>query len=451
MNEEKVKWLGHAKEILDNVGPGMCMAKWMQVSLHLHNGHTHSCHHPNTHKIPLEEIQADPSALHNTSFKKEQRKIMMTGGRPPECNYCWNIEDNSPKDVYSDRILKSIESWAGLTYAPKVFEKGFTKSIDPSYLEVSFSSACNFKCSYCSPQTSSKWMEEIKEHGGYPTSSNYNNLDQVALQQKIPLLEREDNPYVDAFWKWWPTLYPELHTFRITGGEPLMSKHTFKVLDYIIDNPNPNLELSVNSNCGVEEKLFDKFLDKVKYILENKLVKKFTLYTSCEAYGSKAEYIRYGLDYQKWFQNCIRYLENIPTGNFFIMSAYNALSVTSYEKFLEDVLSIKTKYQTKNRAVKLDISYVNYPTWMNVNILPIEYKDYIDNQIKFMEINQYSFELWEIDKLKRILYLFNINQNTTNQKDFYLFFNEHDQRRKTNFLDTFPEMEKFYFQCQSIG
>ena len=143
MNEEKIKWLSKAKEILDEVGPGMCMAKWMQVSLHLHNGHTHSCHHPNTHKIPLEEIKADPSALHNTSYKKEQRKIMMTGGRPSECQYCWNIEDNSPKDVYSDRILKSVESWAGMDHATEVFRKGFKENINPSYLEVSFSNACN--------------------------------------------------------------------------------------------------------------------------------------------------------------------------------------------------------------------------------------------------------------------------------------------------------------------
>ena len=33
-------------------------------------------------------------------------------------------------------------------------------------------------------------------------------------------------------------------------GEPLLSKDTFKVLDYIIENPkiNPMLEMSVNSN-----------------------------------------------------------------------------------------------------------------------------------------------------------------------------------------------------------
>ena len=45
------------KNTLDNVGKGMCLAKWTQVTMHLHNGTTHSCHHPTTHKVPLEELK----------------------------------------------------------------------------------------------------------------------------------------------------------------------------------------------------------------------------------------------------------------------------------------------------------------------------------------------------------------------------------------------------------
>ena len=26
------------------------------------------------------------------------------------------------------------------------------------------------------------------------------------------------------FWRWWPDLYRDLHTFRITGGEPMLQK-----------------------------------------------------------------------------------------------------------------------------------------------------------------------------------------------------------------------------------
>jgi len=455
MNEKTI-WLKEAKTVLDRTGPGMCLAKWLQVTLHLQNGHTHSCHHPNTHKIPLEEIQADPSALHNTSFKKEQRKLMMTGQRPDECHYCWNIEDNVPAgaDVFSDRIYKSTEDWAGEKHYFDVMIKGWEQNINPTYLEVSFSHACNFKCAYCSPHISSKWMEEIEQHGEYPTSFKYNSLEHTKYQNKMPIPLKEDNPYVEAFWKWWPSVYPNLHTFRITGGEPLMSKDTFKVLDYIIENPNPKLELAINSNCVLPDKLFDKFLEKIKVIQENNLVKKFTLFTSAEAYGNKAEYIRNGMNYETWLSNCHKFLETIPNAHFSIMSTYNALSITSYTEFLKDVLILKLKHYNTSRGITLDIPYLDNPKWMSVRILPTEYVPMLLKQVQFMKDNNCEgkgFQSWEIEKLDRIQYLMKEDPEQNWLKDFWIFFDEHDRRRNTSFLDTFPELAKFYNDCKKLS
>ena len=452
---DKIIWLRQAKKVLDRTGPGMCLAKWLQVTLHLQNGHTHSCHHPNTHKIPLEEIQEDPSALHNTKFKKEQRKMMMTGSRPEECHFCWNVEDNAPADadVFSDRIYKSTDDWAGKDKYFEVMYSGFEQNIKPTYLEVSFSHACNFKCSYCSPHISSKWMEEIEKHGGYPTTLSYNNLQHTEYQDKMPIPVKEYNPYVEAFWKWWPDIYKTLHTFRITGGEPLMSKDTFKVLDYIIENPNPNLELAINSNCVLPDKLFDKFIEKIKIIQDNKCVKKFTLFTSAEAYGKKAEYIRHGMDYDVWLSNCYKFLAEVPSANFSIMSTYNALSITSYMEFLKDVLIMKLKYHNTDRSISLDIPYLDNPKWMSVRILPVEYISQLLKQVEFMRANHCDgkgFQDWEIAKLERIQYLIKEDPEQVWLKDFGLFFDEHDARRQTNFLETFPELTNLYNYCKSI-
>ena len=59
---------------LNKIGPGMCLAKWTQVTLQLQTGHNHSCHHPRTHKISEKEIKRNPSALHNTQYKKLRRR-----------------------------------------------------------------------------------------------------------------------------------------------------------------------------------------------------------------------------------------------------------------------------------------------------------------------------------------------------------------------------------------
>jgi hypothetical protein len=44
------------------------------------------------------------------------------------------------------------------------------------------------------------------------------------------------------------------------------------------------------------------------------------------------------------------------------------------------------------------------------------------------------------------------DQNKINegQRDFYNWFNELDTRRGTDFVTTFPEMEKFFKKCSKL-
>ena len=86
INEFENPFYVKVKDSLDSVGKGMCLAKWTQVTLQLQSGHNHSCHHPQTHKISEQEIKRNPSALHNTRYKKLRRKEMLEGERPSECD-----------------------------------------------------------------------------------------------------------------------------------------------------------------------------------------------------------------------------------------------------------------------------------------------------------------------------------------------------------------------------
>jgi hypothetical protein len=309
-------------------------------------------------------------------------------------------------------------------------------------------------------------MEEIEKFGPYPTSGKFNSLD--PNQMLIP--HKDENPYVDAFWKWWPTAYRELEHFRITGGEPLLNKNTFKILDYIIENPNPNLDFSINSNMCPPSDILDKFIEKIKIIvLENK-VKRFYIFTSAEAYGAQAEYIRDGMDYNLWISNIEKMLTEIPGLSFIIMSTYNALSVPSYSRFLEDVIMLKRKYfrpQFKFTSVLLDIPYLRYPPHQSIFVLTEEFAQTMHDHVTFMYAYLGSKELegsanrgfhpHEAERMKRIYEMFlnhpkgnNEADNNIRRKDFAIFVDEHDRRRGTNFLKTFPEMEKFYTLCKSL-
>lgn len=447
------------RDELNTISPSFCVAKWKQVTLHLQTGHNHSCHHPAPHKIPLDELTANPSALHNTKFKKLQRKMMLNGERPAECDYCWRVEDNS--NSLSDRIFKSADKWAA-PHIKDIASKPWDDDVVPSYVEVSFGNVCNFKCSYCAPNVSSRWMEEIEKFGPYPTSGKFNNLEWLKQTDQMPIPHKEDNPYVDAFWKWWPTAYRELEHFRITGGEPLLNKNTFKILDYIIENPNPNLDFSINANMCPPDDILDKFIEKIK-LIQGK-VKRFKIFTSAEAHGAQAEYIRNGMDYTQWINNIERVLTEVPSVGFTIMSTYNALSVTSYTKFLQDVLRLKTQYykpEYKQTAVLLDIPYLRWPPHQSIFILTTDFattiKEHVDFVQSYAEVTvtetYRGFDRLEVERMKRIYEIFqshNEPDTVKNQKDFIVFVDEHDRRRGTNFLDTFPEMVKFYNYCRQL-
>ena len=449
------------KEKLDKVGCGFCLAKWTQVTLHLHIGHNHSCHHPQTHRISEQEIKRNPSALHNTNHKKLLRKEMKEGKRPTECGYCWNVEDNT--NEYSDRVFKSSDTWSWPQFE-EIKDLDWRANFNPRYVEVAFSNTCNFKCSYCAPAFSTQWMEEIEKFGGYPTTTDFNSLKHFT--DRIPFKHSEHNPYVEAFWEWWPELYRDLHTFRITGGEPLLAKDTWKVLDYIIeqDSPNTNLNLAINTNLGVPDNLIERFIEKLKIIEERNLVKTLTIYTSCDTHGKQAEYIRNGLNYEKFIDNINKLMTNCKKTTISIMCTYNALSVPNFGLSIEEVINLKKKYHSTERythhCVFLDISYLRHPLHQTVKVLPQYWSRYIKQQIELMESHSdlgdpavtQGFSDMEIIKLKRIYEWFvtknesvdTIQNYKLHINDFYKFMIEHDIRRNTNFTETFPEFESYF-------
>ena len=450
---------------LNKVGNGMCLAKWSQVTLHLQTGHNHSCHHPRTHKISKTEIKRNPSALHNTKYKKMRRREMLTGKRPKECDYCWAVEDNS--DRFSDRIFKSAESWSA-PHFDEIVNADWREDFNPRYVEVAFSNTCNFKCSYCAPAFSSTWMEEIQKHGAYPTTDRFNDLKYNKFEDKMPIPNREHNPYVEAFWKWWSDLYHDLHTFRITGGEPLLSKDTWKVLDYVLEQkePNKNLNLAINSNLGVPDELIDRMIEKLKRIEDEDRVRELVIFTSVDTWGEQAEYIRNGLEFNRFWDNMNKVLSSLDRVVLTIMSTYNALSVPNYTKLIDGVFDLKRIYASQDRywnsAVFLDSSYLRYPLHQTAQVLPREWDIEILRQAQLTDFysvpksdkDYFGYSDIEIQKIKRI---YDWATSTDEEKilkqryDFGKFFKEHDKRRGTNFKKVFPELEEFYNDCLGIN
>jgi organic radical activating enzyme len=388
---------------LNAVSESLCLAKWQQVSLHLTTGHTNSCYHPPLHKIPVAGLKDNPAALHNTPIKIAARKDMLKGIKPSECSYCWNIEKDGN---LSDRSYRSAEPWAAEHFDTIV--AGEVQNVTPSYVEVNFNSNCNLSCSYCSPQFSTAWAKEIKEHGSYPTTVPHNAPEHFTGERK-PILHREANPYVDAFWQWWPDLYPELKHFRMTGGEPLMDKNTYKVFDYVLANPKPDLHLNVTSNFSVEPKLFEKYIGYTKRLCSGNNIEHFMQYVSIDTAGAQAEYIRHGLDYDLLISNVYRFLEEVPERNSvtFIITM-NMLSIPNIEHLLREILVLRKKFSTTYQRVWFDTPLLRQPAWQSIEMAPKSLqsklkrvKMYMNNNLEHSTDPFHGFKDYEIQRIQR--------------------------------------------------
>ena len=434
------------KAKLDKVSPSFCLAKWMHVTLHLHNGQTHSCYHCTPHEIPKEQLKSDPSVLHNTPFKAEKRKEMLEGKRPKECDFCWSIEDLGG---ISDRMNMSSSDWTKSGFET-IDKENPNQKIAPTYVEVSFSNTCNFKCSYCSPSASSRWYKEIAEEGAYPVRDK-------AFEYLPKQYVEEENPYVEAWWKWLPEIYSGLKYLRLTGGEPLLSENTFKLMDYIIANKNQNLDFAVNSNLGVPSKVVERFVHKTKEVLRQNMLRKFTVYTSLDTWGKQAEYIRNGLDLDLFRKNVDYYLSECPTAHLSFMITFQSLSLPNFSQFLEYILDLKKRYNTNgNNRIEYSIDKLVKPTHQSILTLPPEMNYLMDNIQAFMKNrvgnSPYDLDPKQLDRFETVYEWMKQNQNHAevhlDRADFFKFFSRHDQLRKTDFLDVFPEFFDFWNNCK---
>lgn len=468
---ERLDRIRKIDKMLDQeVSPTFCLAKWHHTTIYLHRGQTHSCYHPKPHDIPVQELKYDPSVLHNTPQKIDERIQMFNGEQPSGCQYCWNVENmdegNAEGELehVSDRHQRNSSIYTEdrlneILYNPPDYK------INPEYVEIAFSNECNFKCGYCHPMHSSLYRQEIQEHGPYDMVKNHrNDIDWFDIYE-------EDSPYVEAWWKWWPELSETLNILRVTGGEPILHKTTWRLFEELKANPKPNLEININTNLGYTSRRVEKLAQTVKELQDNNCIKQFKMFSSMDTWGKRAEYLRTGLDIELWEKNQDIYVRGVQS-HITHMVTFNILSVTSFKDYLKKVLEWRKMYEDiipNNlgsdelvRKIRFDTPYLKEPLQYDMHILPKEeFLHYFDDILDFIKQNiveedRTMFSELEYERFRRVRDYFATVQYdadtvNTGRIDFYKWFSEYDRRRGTNFLETFPEMENFWNLCKELA
>lgn len=425
-------------DIPNNIKHSFCAAKWLMVTMHFGMGENHSCYHPPIHRWNKDEVEKDPSALHNTSHKIEQRRQMMNGARPSECYYCFNMEDINPNAV-SDRKRFTNETWA-IERRQEILNNPFDRPINPAYMEVSFANTCNFACSYCSPGQSSRWEQEIRRLGSYPVDDH--TVHQDKMHDMIP---EDNNIYIDAFWKWLPDAYKDLRYLRITGGEPLATKNFMKLLDYVANNDNPDLTLVVNTNLCVPKMNLDLFFEKATALQKANTIKGLEVYTSIDTWGIQAEYIRDGLNVETW-ENTVRKVAttfNVPIR---VMVTFGLMSVFNFKHFIQKVIDMRND----GIDIMFNCARLVDPKQFDLRILPDYCDQYFEDTNNFMKRYDNTMPNVERETWQMVYDFWKSRKETMTEEErnyrtdqFSKFVNEYDKRRDKNFHETFPELAQW--------
>ena len=441
--------LEYKKQILDTKSASFCAAKWYNATIWLGSGMTTSCHHPLPHKIDLEEIKTNPSSIHNTREKKEQRRQMQSGERPAGCEYCWKIEDMG-RDSISDRVYKSK------IYSNKDLDHAFglepVKNVNLKTLEIAFDRTCNFGCSYCNPAFSSTWANDVKQKGAYTdmTTDGRNHFTH-SHESAEPYKKDETNPYVEAFYQWWETdLHKSLDELRITGGEPMMSPNLWRLLDWIEtqgDRMNPNMRIAINSNLGAKQSIINRFKTKLKGF------KNFHLYTSNEATFNQAEYIRDGMVYSDWFSNVLHMMVDRVPSEIHNMCTINALCLESLPEFLERVVWFKNAAKVYGSSMNFTLNILRFPSFQSPLVLPDDLRNKFKGDLeRFLTNNEKWLEGMEINHTQRLIDYLDVVKTPHAgaatqdklQRDFKAFYSQYDKRRGKDLEKTFPIIGEWY-------
>ena len=438
--------LEYRRRVIDIKSASFCGAKWYNATIWLGSGMTTSCHHPPAHKVSVEDVLANPKALHNTPQKKQDRTKMQNGERPAGCEYCWKIEDMGV-DAVSDRVYKTvIYSDEDLSTA---FDLAPQEDVNLQTLEIAFDRTCQFACSYCNPAFSTAWVRDIKRNGAYENlvSDGRNHFTHTHDSAQLYGLN-ETNPYIEAFFRWWDSdLHRTLKELRITGGEPLMSGHTKRLLEWFKNNRGASqTRLAINSNLGFDQSVLEDLLANTEGI-------ELDLYTSNESMMAHAEYIRDGLEWQQWVDNMWYLMRTQKLRGLHVMCTVNALCLESLPEFLTMLMEWKSMYGKNYPNFTLNI--LRFPSFQSPLVLPDDLRTKHKKRLEAW-LNRFANHCMlhehERNHVQRLIDYLDIVKTPHSDafdmpklhNDFKQFYQQYDQRRGKNFNQTFGDLANWY-------
>lgn len=446
-----------------------CELKWTYPIFNLSRGEFRSCCRTPSNRISQEELDAHGiDAFLNSPKQLRDRHELVQGIRTEDCSACWRVEESGATSFRQGqrkvwRMLKdagqlSHEEMNSQYTDDRLRQRlaRITSATDPALLshrptmlEISLGNTCDMKCMYCNHHYSSQWgAEEIK-------------LGRITQEQYDREFPKAPNGFGDRFWEWFENIGAgSLERIGIIGGEPLimpefydMAERLHGVLKDAGRDTKPTLWIVTNMNTPLN--YLTRFMEWFPRLTD---VMDVEILVSMESVGRRAEYIRNGVNWERFTSNIDRILERRDVAfDFGFIPTINILSITSlldFIKFTEDL------HHRHGKPVAVKQNVVSYPQVHSPFILTPDFADHLDDVVSYMtpRIPQQPLVKDRMGRWDSFVEFItpvangirNNNQDRTEmRRRFADWVDDFDRRRNLDFKQVFPEYAAFYDLCRS--
>ena len=325
-----------------------CKKLWNHLHINV-NGDVLPCCTSN-HNYSLGNItQNDINDIYQSPYANKIRESMMAGNKPIACKSCYKLESAGFK---SPRVAMTSDELSELN------KDGTVDDVIINTIDIRLSNLCNLKCRMCTGNYSSKIAKEEYDEFG----AEYKTLKFNDIKNPNQILE----------------LLPQVEEIYFAGGEPLLMRSHYQIMDELINLKKTDIRIGYNTNFTVIEYKNTPIADYWSQFSN------IHVGASLDAMEEHIEYIRHGTMWKDIVYNYDRIINDDTldidfsiTANINIFNAFNLIHSQQY--WITDKELPPTKH---------NISILTDPPELSIQTLPFDYKKKLDteisNHIKFL-------------------------------------------------------------------
>lgn len=399
-----------------------CQLKWTWNTIRLYEGTSSSCHR--VEKLKLTEQNFEN--FHNDKKWVDQRVMMLEGNFPQSgCEYCENIEKTGGT---SDRLTHlKIPN----LYPSELDTDPLATHVTPRILEVFLDNTCNMGCIYCDESNSSQIQNENLKFGRI-------EIQGIEYNSQYWAKTLEFDQLTDKFFNYLDNNYGQLKKLNVLGGEPFFQTSFKRLVNFVKNNTNSTLELTIVTNLKVSKKILEEFVADMKQLLVQRKIGRLDITVSLDCFGAEQEYVRYGLDLDKFKEN-FELLVQHRWITLNVNSTITSLTVKTMPEMIRYFKSFLDK-----RKMSFSFGIVDGRPWLHPGIFGGNYfkKDF-DLILQEMPNNN-DWDKNRIEYMQGIAnYVASCEVDTDQILQLEKFLTELDRRRNLNWHNVFPWLDNY--------